>query len=83
MLAGWEASRLRGPFIVMYAIAAIKFVENLCFENEFTAENFSAGKANRFALAAALHTFGGEQIGPEIGEIQFYLKFFDVDNQDG
>ena len=53
-------------------------------ENEF-ATNATFGSANGFAVAAAVTSFDGSSediTDPEIGEIKFYLKSWDVDAQD-
>lgn len=50
-------------------------------ENEF-ATNATFGSANGFAVAAAVTSFDGSSediTDPEIGEIKFYLKSWDVD----
>ena len=53
-------------------------VQEKTYENELAPDRFQAGKASRFAVAAALTNLDGRMIGPEIGEIQFYIKEYDV-----
>ena len=75
--------------ITLYATFQVEQLINLenykvqlhTLENEY-ATNATFGAANGFAVAAAVTSFDGSSVDitdPEIGEIKFYLKHWDVE----